>query len=131
RELVVSGGFEHRRHVHVCNQSSAVSTCRYHDVVVLSGVVEVGDRAKPVRRLQEREIVVAASAGQRVGAVITDQDVISASAAQRFRAVSGNDDVIAAGADKRGCRGGIVHDGCRCGIAGGLPVGGGVAERTA
>src|ERR1700733_2973714 len=101
-------------------------------MVVLAGVVEVGDGAETIRRLQKREVVVAGSAGQGVSTVVADQHVIAASAAQRLGAVSGDDDVIAAGPGQCRRGGGVVDDGCCRSIAARrMAIGTGVGERTA
>src|ERR1700712_2976716 len=48
RELVVARTLEHRRRVHMRAQSAAVAAGGYHDVILLGGVVEVGDGADAV-----------------------------------------------------------------------------------
>src|SRR5262249_53228307 len=66
------------------------------DVVLLRRVVEVGDDAWAVRRLQERKGVVASPARHCMAAGIADQDVVAGATLQRFGTVGGDQDRVAA-----------------------------------
>jgi len=86
---------------------------------------------RPFEGCRNAKLSLPAAAGERMCAVVSDQDVVAAAATQRLGAIGSDDDVIAAGAGERGRRGGVVHDGRRGGIAGGVAIGRGVGERTA
>src|SRR3954466_6787760 len=91
-------------------------------MVLLGGIVEVGNHVRAGRLALERKCIVAGAAGQHVIAIKAEQDIVAAAAVERLVALGGDEDFVGAGAGQGCGRGGVVED-----VHGGEIAAGGVA----